>query len=171
MEQNPVRHVILCISKEDVMALEFNKVVAVIDVDDDLAGLVLDIASKMTSASGELHAIDSNPYITTFESPYAAGAIEADAQAHAMDEERRLEAMNELADTRAIKATVAILDGNPSQDAASYAKKIGADLIVIGSHQKKWWQRLLEGSESADMIREAPCAVFVVTTAYKKKLG
>ncbi|MEM5517280.1 universal stress protein [Henriciella sp. AS95] len=153
------------------MALEFKKVVAVIDVDDDLGDLVLDIAAKMTSASGELHAIDSNPYVTTFESPYAAGAIEADAQAHAMDESRRKDALTELTTLKAPSATVAVLDGNPSRDAASYAEKIGADLIVIGSHQKKWWQRLLEGSESSDMIREAPCAVFVVTTAHKQRAG
>lgn len=153
------------------MALEFNKVVAVVDVDDDLAPLVLDIAKQMTSPSGELHAIDSNPFITTFESPYAAGAVEADAQAHQADGERRMSQMKALAATRASDAHLAVLDGNPSRDAASYGKKIGADLIVIGSHQKGWLKRLLEGSESADMIREAPCAVFVVTEAHKKRVS
>ena len=151
------------------MALEFNKVVAVIDVDDDLAMHVLDAASKMTAAAGELHAIDSNPFITTFESPYAAGALEADAEAHKADATRREGKLEELTSKAGVTAHLAILEGNPSRDAASYAKKIGADLIVIGSHQKGWVKRLLEGSESADMIREAPCAVFVVTLAHTKK--
>lgn len=149
------------------MALEFNKVIAVIDVDDDLAELVFKTAAD--ACSGELHAIDSNPYLTTFESPYAAGAIEADAVAHQADADRRLSTLQELADRFGPAAKVSILDGNPSRDAASYAKKIGADLIVIGSHQKNWWQRLLYGSESSDMIREAPCAVLVATNAYRKQ--
>jgi nucleotide-binding universal stress UspA family protein len=151
------------------MALEFNKVVAVIDVDDKLAELVMDVASKLTAPSGELHAIDSNPFITTFESPYAAGALEADTEAHRADAKRRLGDMEALKETYAPEARLAVLEGNPSRDAASYAKKVNADLIVIGSHQKAWWKRLLLGSESSDMLREAPCAVFVVTEAHKKR--
>ncbi|WP_084418566.1 universal stress protein [Henriciella litoralis] len=153
------------------MALEFNKVVAVIDIDDGLAPLIMDVARRMTAPDGELHAIDSNPFITTFESPYAAGAIEADAQAHEADATRRKEDMDALAATHGPGAHVAVLDGNPSRDAASYAKKIDADLIVIGSHQKAWWKRLLVGSESSDMLREAPCAVFVVTEAHRRRAG
>ena len=127
------------------MALEFNKVVAVIDIDDHLAPMIIKTAASLTAASGELHAIDSNPFITTFESPYAAGAIEADAKAHQADADRRQEAMEALTATHSPNATVAVLDGDPSRDAAS--------------------------SESSDMLREAPCAVFVVTEAYTKRLG
>ena len=151
------------------MALEFSKVVAVIDVDDELAALVMEVAAQLTSGSGELHAIDSNPFITTFESPYAAGSLEADAEAHRADEQRRTKDMEALAEQYAPGAIIAVLDGNPSRDAAGYAKKVNAELIVIGSHQKTWWKRLLLGSESSDMIREAPCAVFVVTEAYRKR--
>lgn len=153
------------------MTLEFNRVVAVIDVDDDLAELVFETARGMTAANGELHAIDSNPFITTFESPYAGGALEADAEAHRADANRRTGKLEALAAAKGGATKLAVLEGNPSRDAASYAKKIDADLIVIGSHQKGWLKRLLEGSESADMIREAPCAVFVVTMAHKKKLA
>ncbi|WP_300378462.1 universal stress protein [Henriciella sp.] len=153
------------------MALEFDKVVAVIDVDDSLSTLVFETAHQLTAASGELHAIDSNPYITTFNSPYAGSAIEADAKAHKADGERRMAKLKEITEAGGRAAKLAVLEGNPSRDAASYAKKNNIDLIVIGSHQKGWWKRLLQGSESSDMIREAPCAVFVVTTAHKKKTG
>ena len=152
------------------MTIDFRKVVAVIDVDDDLASIVFDTAKGLTASGGELHAIDSNPFITTFESPYAGGALEADAEAHQADAERRTEKLKALADSKGGADALAVLEGNPSRDAASYAKKNDADLIVIGSHQKGWLKRLLEGSESADMIREAPCAVFVVTKAHKDRL-
>ena len=148
------------------MSLEFRKVVAVIDVDDQLAPHVLEAAVSLAGTTAALHAIDSNPFITTFESPYAAGALEADAAAHKADADRRRDALKAMIDAAGVTAELAILEVNPSRDAASYAKKIGADLIVIGSHQKGWLKRILEGSESADMIREAPCAVFVVTQAH-----
>ena len=79
------------------MALEFKKVVAVVDVDDDLADLVFETAKGITASDGELHAIDSNPFITTFESPYASGALEADAEAHRADAERRTKMLDDLA--------------------------------------------------------------------------
>ena len=61
--------------------------------------------------------------------------------------------------------------GSITQEILRARGESGADLIVIGSHQKGWLKRLLEGSESADMIREAPCAVFVATKAHKERLG
>ena len=56
-----------------------------------------------------------------------------------------------------------VVHGNPGEAVADYAKKYDADLLIIGSHQKGWWETLTSGAASPELVRDAPCAVYVVT--------
>jgi nucleotide-binding universal stress UspA family protein len=42
------------------------------------------------------------------------------------------------------------------------ARRIGADVIVMGDSEKGWFRRLLEGSALNHVIHHAPCPVLVV---------
>jgi nucleotide-binding universal stress UspA family protein len=42
------------------------------------------------------------------------------------------------------------------------ARDRGADLIVVGTRRKGFLERLVEGSVQRDVLRHAPCDVFVV---------
>ena len=106
----------------------------------------------------------------SFDTPYAGGAIAADVESHRINAERRAERLGDLVDKYAAGATKMTMDGDASRGATTYAREVDADLIVIGSHQKGWWSRLIEGSESEDFLRESPCAIFVVTKSWKEKL-
>mgnify|MGYP001165592713 CR=1 FL=1 len=57
--------------------------------------------------------------------------------------------------------TTAILKGNPPQQIVDIAEEWGADLIVVGSHGRGFWGRLL-GSVSDGVVHHAPCSVMVV---------
>ena len=62
-------------------------------------------------------------------------------------------------------ATGELLVGHPVDAIASYAKKIDADLIVVGhKHQQSWAKRWWSGSVSKTLIEHAPCSVLVVIT-------
>lgn len=52
--------------------------------------------------------------------------------------------------------------GRPADEILGLARDIGADLIFIGSHGKVGVQRLLLGSVSERVVREARCPVMVV---------
>ncbi|MEQ1606707.1 MAG: universal stress protein [Pyrinomonadaceae bacterium] len=52
--------------------------------------------------------------------------------------------------------------GSPGSRIVETAEEIGADLIVIGSHGYKQWERLLLGSVSNSVVHHAPCSVLVV---------
>lgn len=60
-----------------------------------------------------------------------------------------------------------VLFGSPDGRIVETAEEMGADLIVIGSHGYKQWERLLLGSVSDSVVHHAPCSVLVVrsTTA------
>ena len=54
-----------------------------------------------------------------------------------------------------------ILRGAPDQQIIEMAKEWKADLIVVGSHGRGFWGRLL-GSVSDGVVHHAPCSVLVV---------
>ena len=54
-----------------------------------------------------------------------------------------------------------VLAGSPDQLIVERAKEWKADLIVVGSHGRGFWGRLL-GSISDGVVHHAPCSVLVV---------
>jgi nucleotide-binding universal stress UspA family protein len=54
------------------------------------------------------------------------------------------------------------LEGVPETEIIDYAKKWGADLIVVGSHDQSVLERLLLGGVSQGVVKHAPCSVLVV---------
>lgn len=60
-----------------------------------------------------------------------------------------------------LKLTSEVLRGAPDREIIEKAKEWGADLIVVGSHGRGFWGRLL-GSVSDGVVHHAPCSVLVV---------
>jgi len=63
-----------------------------------------------------------------------------------------------------------ILDGDPASEITEFAKDKAADLIVLGTHQKGAWKALFDGAPSRDIVREAPCAIFLVPKVFAEKI-
>jgi nucleotide-binding universal stress UspA family protein len=61
------------------------------------------------------------------------------------------------------KVTGEVVVGDPVDQIVTFAKKIGADLIVVGhKHLEGWAARWWRGSLSKSLIEHAPCSVLVV---------
>ena len=60
-----------------------------------------------------------------------------------------------------IQVSSEVLKGSPEQRIVEEARRWKADLIVVGSHGRGFWGRLL-GSVSDAVIHHAPCSVLVV---------
>lgn len=61
-----------------------------------------------------------------------------------------------------LKATTAVLSGNPKDVILEEAKKWNADLLVVGSHERRGFRRFLLGSVSEAVAMNAHCSVVVV---------
>jgi nucleotide-binding universal stress UspA family protein len=59
------------------------------------------------------------------------------------------------------RVTTAVRFGGTYQEILAHAEKIGAELIVIGSHKPNVADYLL-GSTAARVVRHARCSVYVV---------
>lgn len=55
-----------------------------------------------------------------------------------------------------------VIEGFPKDEIVKYATTYGANLIVIGSHDRKGLERLMLGSVSLAVVCHAPCTVTVV---------
>lgn len=68
------------------------------------------------------------------------------------------------AEDRELRAARAILEvsDQPAEAINGYARRVGVDLIVIGTHGRSGMQRLLVGSVAERVIRTAPCPVLTV---------
>jgi nucleotide-binding universal stress UspA family protein len=78
---------------------------------------------------------------------------------------RNLEAVSSAEQVLAsagLKATGAVLSGNAKEVILDEAQKWAADLIVVGSHGRRGFRRLLLGSVSEAVAMNAHCSVLVV---------
>ena len=86
----------------------------------------------------------------SFSPERAAQAAEAAARVHGF-----------LAATHA-EVDKAVLNGEPDQLILSTALALGADLIVIGTHGRTGWERLVVGSVTESIIKASPLPVLAV---------
>ena len=61
-----------------------------------------------------------------------------------------------------IDLTTQISLGAPEQVLIETAKEWNADLVVVGSHGRGFWGRMLLGSTTDALVHHAPCSVLVV---------
>ncbi len=61
-----------------------------------------------------------------------------------------------------IPATATIRTGEAVQEIVAFAAKENIDLIVIAGHGQSGWRRLVTGSVTEQVVRQAPCPVLVI---------
>ena len=153
------------------MAININTIIAAVDVDDDLAETILRTAAELTEIFGaSLHVVDAVKPIESINHLYAVGAVTQDLEANEKTEEENLRRLTSLVSKITPSAKSVVVHGNPGKAVADYAQENNADLLIIGSHQKGWWEKLASGAASPELVREAPCAVYVVTKEAARSL-
>lgn len=65
--------------------------------------------------------------------------------------------------------TTEVLCGTPAQEIVGQAEKWSADLIALGSHGYRFWERVFLGSVSNQVVHHAPCSVLIVRMGHAKK--
>jgi nucleotide-binding universal stress UspA family protein len=62
-----------------------------------------------------------------------------------------------------IKASSQLLEGLPAEEISTCVKEENVDLIVISSHGKSGWKRLMFGSVTDKVMRIAACPVMIIS--------
>jgi nucleotide-binding universal stress UspA family protein len=59
-------------------------------------------------------------------------------------------------------AETEVTNGSPERAIIESAQEWGADLIIVGSHGRGFWGRMMIGSVSDAVMHHAPCSVLIV---------
>ena len=99
-------------------------------------------------------------------SPFVSGEpprswVELEAAAR-RDAERRLDAAVAAARRAGAMADGTLVDGSPAESIANAARRIGAQLIVIGTHGRSGLGRMFMGSVASGVLHLAGCPVLTV---------
>ena len=122
--------------------------------------VIAQIAVKGTSVR-VLHAVEPIWYASS-ESLGAVERLEAmHGEAVHRGKELVARAEKELRDA-GFEVSSRVMDGDPREVIVEQAEKQKADLIVLGSHGRRGWRRLVLGSVSEAVARYAPCSVQIV---------
>lgn len=71
-------------------------------------------------------------------------------------------AKKHLGDDESIKTV--IMDGEIAETILKVGKDMKVDVIVIGSHSRKWLENIILGSESEDLLKKTTIPLFIVPT-------
>lgn len=125
---------------------------------DECADAPLEIASRLSRFGScrldFVHALEPMPLAYSGVPPdLAPWAKESEARA-------RRELIR-LVDEKQLGGDVDVELGKPASTVSSIAERRGAGLAIVGSHGRRGLDRLLLGSVSAGVLRQAPCSVVV----------
>lgn len=158
--------------------MKLNLIVAAVDVKDDLARAVIVAAQDLSWRDhAKVHVVSAWPLMPPASVALAGSLgpmggdlspeiLQSDKEARKADEA----ALKALVAAAAPGAIVKMLDGDPAEAIVDYARDLHADVIVAGTHQRGFWGAVFEGGASRDLVKGAPCGVFLVTKPYAERL-
>jgi nucleotide-binding universal stress UspA family protein len=103
--------------------------------------------------------------IISVEEPWA---IRLSRVRHENEAQEAVSTSEQVLSSAGLKAAGEVLSGKPKDVILEEAQKWPADLIVVGSHGRRGFRRLLLGSVSEAVAMNAPCSVVVVRARHTK---
>lgn len=132
------------------------------------AGLALRSAVQLAVFHGAkvqlLHVFDDADYIvgTALGMGPQLNAIAELRDQNLAAAEKRLEALAETARHGGCEVETIFTVGAPAREIVRLARERATDLIVLSTHGRTGWRRLILGSVAEQVVRDAPCAVLAL---------
>lgn len=115
--------------------------------------LALSVVPPAFAAAVSVGPMDSHPMVID---------PRLEEEAEAGDGDEGADQLQSLVDLLGVEAEVLLEKGEPGPTVCEVAARVGADVVVLGSHGHGWLQRVLIGSVSHHVLHHAPCAVLVM---------
>jgi nucleotide-binding universal stress UspA family protein len=132
-------------------------VVVPIDFSDE-SFAALDLAWQFVAGASALHVIHVLPRIDPIEPESMWTVPDNESRSRHVQQALR----QRLADPKHQEINLAVAFGEPGHEIADYAKRVGAELIVLPSHGRTGLAHLLIGSVAERVVRFAHCPVLVM---------
>jgi len=109
-----------------------------------------------------LHVVESPPLLVAREMGGYEPALETALESQKQNAEALVMKAAELLRARGLKVAATLEVGDPKSKILDVAEEWRADLIVVGSHGRRGFERFLMGSVSDAVARHAKCSVQIV---------
>lgn len=109
-----------------------------------------------------LHVVESPPLLVAREMGGYDPALETALESQKQNAEALVRKAAELLRARGLKVAATLEVGDPKSKILDVAEEWRADLIVVGSHGRRGFERFLMGSVSDAVARHAKCSVQIV---------
>jgi nucleotide-binding universal stress UspA family protein len=106
--------------------------------------------------------------VVSVEEPWA---IKRSGVRHEKEAQEAVGNVEQVLASAGLKATGAVLNGNAKEVILQEAQKWAADLIVVGSHGRHGFKRLLLGSVSEAVAMNAHCSVVIVRDSARRSMN
>ncbi|MFI5306977.1 MAG: universal stress protein [Polyangiales bacterium] len=130
------------------------------EISERALGLALDIAARTSAAIELVHAYS----VPSFSLPIE-GAVMASAS-YVAEQSSKLQAQLDATVARhaqsGVRLSAHLRNGVPHEELCNFARQVGADLIVIGTHGRSGPAHVLLGSVAERVLRIADCPVLTV---------
>lgn len=130
------------------------KIIVSLALDHGISTEALTIARHLKGNDGEIHAVHVYEPPNSTVNAYVSEEIVKQAVNGA-----REKLADRIAGAPDVEAVM--LQGQPGRAITNYAEKIGADCIIVGSHEPGLSDYFL-GSTASRVVRHAPCSVYVI---------
>ncbi len=140
------------------MEFKYQRILCPVDFDDNsMAALdsAAEIAGNNAGTLLVLHVVP--PLVQPFAMPEQANLNDEQEKAA----RKRLEEI-ERDHLNGVSHQIMTFVGDPARTILKMQRRLGSDLIVIGTHGRHGLSRLLLGSVAEHVIREAPCPVLTI---------
>jgi len=143
----------------------YKKILVAYDGSDAGQKALLDCGELCNWAQAELHLVAVMPSAMSFVG-LEGGVYDVELEEREKNKYRGVleDGLRRLG-SKGLSAQGEVVTGEAIDEITSYARKIEADLIVVGhKHLDSWAARWWRGSISGALIEHAPCSVLVVIT-------
>jgi nucleotide-binding universal stress UspA family protein len=136
----------------------YKTIIIPLALDQGLAPRLLELARLLKDDGGKLIAVHVLDQVPKFASYYMGDDAGANRQNEILAAAKQgiVDRIGEQDDAEAV-----VLTGHPGRSITDYAQEIGADCIIVGSHQPDLTDFFL-GSTAARIVRYSPCSVHVL---------
>ena len=132
----------------------YSKIIIASALDQGFGPKAIETAKKLISEGGEIIAV----HVVQPVNEVVESFVTEEAKSKARETIKEMMA-DRISDEQSIESV--ILAGHPGSEIPAYAKKVGADCIIVGSH-KPGLEDFFLGSTSSRVVRHAECAVHVL---------
>jgi nucleotide-binding universal stress UspA family protein len=147
----------------------FRKIAVALDGSDparEAFGVALQLAQAERAELGICSVVD--PILIAGTSP-PSPAMDAVIRNMEIEARRIVTDAVERASRAGVPASGQTLDGVPAYELIGYAARLGADLIVMGTHGRRGFKHFVLGSVAEVVLRESKIPVLVVRTQAESK--